>query len=150
MGAPTDKTVETGVDTRTWPLVRYVGAHTTDTVKACEFIESLRRVLDRDKRFCMLVDLTLAERIDLAEIRMIADFARLKGPQLREFVTAMALVVPSPMVRGAIKVMFTLKPPEHPYTVVRDMEAGEAYIAPYLEELGSTVLGRRRPNWMSE
>ena len=148
METPSHERRETGVDTAGWPLVRYVSARNMDREAAHAFIERMRYVLDREERFCMLVDLRAAERIDLAEIRMIADFARSKGPQLRKLVTAMALIVPSAMVRGAVKVIFKLKPPEHPYTLVRDMETGEAYIAPYLEDLVNPT--PRRPRWMSE
>lgn len=79
--------------------------------------------------------MTATIRFEWSEIKVFDAFARANGERLDSQVAALALIIPSAMVRGAIRVLFKLKAPGHPYRVVHERDAALEYIAPYLSEL---------------
>ena len=128
-----------GLDLRSWPLVRHRGSELFDTGSIETFHEGMRGLLALDRRFCLLIDLSDARRLELTEIRLMVSFAQSHGAQLRKLAVALALVVPSPMVRGALKVAFTLRPPEHAYRIFRDETGVDDFFGPYLARLGAPL-----------
>ena len=86
-------------------------------------------------RFCLLVDFSPTKRMEIAEIKRLTAFVESRGSELDTQLVAMAHIVPSAMVRGALKVLFSLRPPGSPYRVTRTPEAAHAYLGPYINEL---------------
>ena len=98
-----------------------------------DFEDELGRKSDRE--ICLLADATATVRLDLVHVKTIARFGEEHHSLLAERVRALVLVIPSAMVRGAIKVAFQLKAPPHPYAVVQTIDEATDYLAPYLREI---------------
>ena len=92
-------------------------------------------MFDSQARFCVLTDFSSVTRLELPVIRTIGTFARDNAPRLDAQVAALAVVAPSPTVRGALRVLFSIKRPAHPYVVVADPDAALDYIETHLAEL---------------
>jgi hypothetical protein len=88
--------------------------------------------LESNQAFCVLADASITIRIDFAHAKRIADFGVRNHMRLEAYVKALALVVPSAMVRGALKVAFQIKAPPHPYQILRTVEEAEAYLTSFL------------------
>ncbi|MEM7155611.1 MAG: hypothetical protein AAF799_22365 [Myxococcota bacterium] len=123
------------VDVSAWPLVVLRFSRVVDAETVQQVATGLSATLDRAERFCMQVDMTNTSRFEWAEIKSFDRFARANEDRLNAHVAALALIIPSAMVRGAIRVMFRLKSPAHPYRVVHRRESAVEYLAPYLAEL---------------
>ena len=122
------------VDGSAWPLLVVRGPKIVDNQAARSIVSGLVAALDRGQRFCIHVDMTATTRFEWSEIKVFDAFARANGDRLDTQVAALALVIPSAMVRGAIRVLFKLKAPGHPYEVLAD-----EYIAPFLAGLARRV-----------
>jgi hypothetical protein len=88
--------------------------------------------LERAQSFCVLADATITSRLEMSHAKIIADFGERNHARLEAHVMALALVVPSAMVRGALRVAFQLKAPPHPYKIVRTTEDAQAFLNPFL------------------
>jgi hypothetical protein len=88
--------------------------------------------LARSQPFCVLADASVTTRLEFDHAKKIADFGERNHNRLEAHVKALALVVPSAMVRGAIKVAFQIKAPPHPYKILRTVEEAEAFLNPFL------------------
>lgn len=88
--------------------------------------------LERNQAFCVLADTTITVRVDLAHAKRVAEFGERNHMRLQAYVQALALVVPSPMVRGALKVAFQIKAPPHPYRIMRTLEEANEYLTAFL------------------
>ena len=121
-------------DLSAWPLFVANSVVAPDVHFMDEMIVQLRGALDRGERFCVLVDATAAKRWELPEVRRFAHYA--KGERrLDDQVAACAIVCPSAFVRGAFRVLFAMRPPAHPYSIVRSRDCAEAYLAPFMAGL---------------
>ena len=100
-----------------------------------DFIRSLDDLLDRSEPFCMLADFTQTEGLGLLVVQRVATYAKRSGHRLDELCAALAFVIPSRFVRSAMKVVFHLEAPGHPYRIVSTREDAHSYLAPYLSEL---------------
>ena len=130
-----------GANSDDWPLVVITGPRVPDKFFTGRLMEQMGAVLDRNERFCILADMTDAVRFELAEIRSLAGFAKENGDRIDQQVAALGFAVPSAMVRGAIKVLFTFRSPGHPYLVARTREAALAYLDPHLVALRPSQTG---------
>lgn len=124
------------VDDSGWPLVVIRGPKCYDQATVAATVDPLIAILDRGKRFCIEGDLSETTRFEWAEIRSFQIFLRDHGKRMDDQVTAVALIIPSALVRGAVKVLFKLKPPCFPYRVVQNHEASAIYLARSLAEPG--------------
>ena len=88
--------------------------------------------LQRNQAFCVLADASITVRIEFAHAKRIAEFGERNHMRLQAYVQALALVVPSAMVRGALKVAFQIKEPPHPYRILRTLEEANDYLNAFL------------------
>lgn len=88
--------------------------------------------LGRMQSFCVLADASVTTRLEFDHAKKIADFGERNHTRLEAHVKALALVVPSAMVRGALKVAFQIKAPPHPYKILRTVEEAEEFLNPFL------------------
>lgn len=124
--------MDTTFDASEHPLCRLtVGPTPSHDDFARVFVE-YENELYRKSPMCVLADASATTRIDLDHVKMIAEFGERNNQELAAYVGALAIVVPSAMVRGALKVAFQLKAPPHPYKVVRTLEEAENFLAPYV------------------
>lgn len=127
--------VEFGADFADWPLLRVCWPQRADLEFVDHVTDALAQALARGTQFCLLVDFRHTKRMEIAEIKRLTAFVEHRGDELDEQLAAKAHIVPSAMVRGALKVLFALRPPGSPYQVARTPEAAHAYLAPYINGL---------------
>jgi hypothetical protein len=92
--------------------------------------------LDKHRSFCLLAEAVATTHLEFSQVRQIADFGLRNHDMLQAYVRAMAIVVPSNVVRAGVKVAFQIKAPPHPYKLFSNLDDGCAYLAHYLEMLG--------------
>lgn len=92
--------------------------------------------LARGRPFCLMADAVATTRLEFEHVKQLAGFGQRNHALLEAHVRAMSIVVPSAMVRGALKVAFQIKTPPHPHQVARSLEEAEAFLAPYVAAIG--------------
>jgi hypothetical protein len=88
--------------------------------------------LERNQAFCVLADASVTDRVDLAHAMRIADFGKRNHMRLQAYVQALALVVPSALARGVLKVAFQIKAPPHPYRILSTLAEADTYLTAFL------------------
>jgi hypothetical protein len=91
--------------------------------------------LARHQSICVLVNAVRTTRIDLAHVKRIAQFGETNHMMLQAYISALAFVIPSPIVRSALKMAFRLKAPPHPVKICRTKQEARSYVAPYVDIL---------------
>lgn len=132
-------TVTKQVDDSEWPLVVLRPSLFGSDASLTALGEGLREVLDRGKRFCLLADFTQKTYMELPEVRHLSELFRSEGERIDAHVAVLALVVPKPMVRGAIKLVLQSRPPNVPYEVHRTRRDAKRFISPHLAELTTNM-----------
>lgn len=128
-----------GVDASRWPLLVVTAPDEPTPAFTDRFTAQMQAQLDRMSPFCVLVDMPNLRRVsqvDLGELRRIAAFAQREGDLLDANTVALALHVPHAVVRAAMRLLFALRPPNHPYAIFKTRAAADAYLAPHLRTLG--------------
>ncbi|WP_172304688.1 STAS/SEC14 domain-containing protein [Pseudenhygromyxa sp. WMMC2535] len=123
------------VDTSQRPLVRITLEPTPTLESFDQIFAEVELELARRESICVLADAEQTTRIDLAHVKRFAEFGETNHKMLEAYVRALAFVVPSAMVRGALKVAFQLKPPPHPFSVCKTRDEAEAYLQPFISIL---------------
>jgi len=123
------------VDASGWPLVVLEPSRIGSDEALSTMTEALGTLLRRHERFCLLADFTDKTCMELSEVRHLTTFFRAYGEPMDEWVAAMGLVVPSAMVRGALRVIFSARPPGYPNQVFQKRHRAKGYLDPYLSEL---------------
>lgn len=124
--------MEVRFDNSGWPLFRLVfGQHPTDAGFDAAFA-AFERELEKHRSFCLLADAVATTHLEFSGVRKIADFGLRNHDMLQAYVRALAIVVPSNVVRAGVKVAFQIKAPPHPYKLFSSLEEGNAYTAHYV------------------
>nr|AYM53153.1 hypothetical protein [Pseudenhygromyxa salsuginis] len=124
--------ITSSVDATERPLLRVRIGEVPSLGELEEVFAKLRKELERGGSICMLVDATATKTLELDQVRLIADFGEDNHDLVSSRVMALAFVVPSAMVRGALKVAFRLKPPPHPVSVFKVADDAQSYLQPFL------------------
>lgn len=135
-------------DLRAWPLIKIVGPTLPDKHFVRSTTRALEKALDRGECFCVLADMRKSRRAELEEVKAISEFAERHGDRLDAQVIALAIVAPSPVVRGAVKVLFALRKPQHPFALVETMSEANSYLEPFLAELEQGPERQTQPFWI--
>lgn len=123
------------VDTEHWPLALVVGTQAADAEFTDRLICDLEALLSHGERFCVLCDMTATTQLRLPEIKKLGAFAKRNGTRLDSQIAALAIASPSAFVRGALRVLFSIKTPGHPYQVCRSLTEANEWMAPFSSEL---------------
>lgn len=123
------------IEAEAWPLVVMTPSAFATRFSLDGLEKGLLELLGRGEPFCLLGDLTHKSCMELIEVRHLSELLRTHGPRLDELVAAFGLAVPSPMVRGAIKLVLDARRPRHPYSVLRSRRDARRYVDPYLQAL---------------
>lgn len=134
------KPVDAMFDTQNRPLCRLRVGKTPSVDGFDSMFAGFEAELQRNQAFCVLADASATVRIEFAHAKRIAEFGERNHMRLQAYVQALALVVPSAMVRGALKVAFQIKEPPHPYRILRTLEEADEYLTAFL-----TVCPRSSP-----
>lgn len=129
-------TVESVVDTSRRPLLEITVGEVPSLESFNEVFAEVELELARHQSICVLTNAEQTTRIDLEHVKRIAQFGETHHTMLEAYIRALAFVIPSAMVRGALKVAFQIKAPPHPVKICRTEQEARSYLAPYLDILG--------------
>ena len=124
--------MDTSFETETRPLCRLSVGKAPSVEDLDVAFANFESELERAQSFCVLADATITSRLELSHAKIIADFGERNHDRLQAHVKALALVVPSAMVRGALRVAFQIKAPPHPYKILRTAEEAQTFLNPFL------------------
>jgi hypothetical protein len=127
------------IDERHWPLVvfRFSGGVS---------LEELERYLKRQDEFMArgqrTVSLVIAEKLGMWEPRVMrrqAEWIKQHEQALRETALGVAMVMPSPVVRGMLKALLWMQPMPQPHAVVSTAAEGLAWLRKRCLEAGAPI-----------
>lgn len=101
-----------------------------------ELLARLERELERGAPLCVLVDARHSRRFELPQVRAFSEFGHAHALQLATWVRAIALIVPSTIVRSGLRLAFQLNPPPHPVEVCETKAEATRWLEPYLAQIG--------------
>ena len=127
------------VDESAWPRVVLRRPPVFDQAAVVGITTGLDRALDRGDRFCLEVDLTESTRLDWKELKAFGAYAKASRERHSVLFVTVALVIPSAMVRGAIRVLFQIQSPGYSHRVLQSRREADEYLAPFLAELSQPV-----------
>lgn len=127
--------VETIVDTSKRPLLGIFVEPKPSLETFEKIFEQVKAELDRHTSLCVLINAVNTSRIDLDQVRLIAQFGETHDQLLAAYIRALVFVIPSAMVRGALRVAFQLKAPPHPTHICQTEDEAMKYLGPYLKVL---------------
>ena len=94
----------------------------------------LEQELERAQPLCLMLDSRHSRRVELPPLRAFSEFGHTHAQQLSAHVRALAVIVPSAIMRGSLRLAFQLNPPPHPVCVCKTKAEGLSWLAPYLAE----------------
>ena len=123
------------VDTSQRPLCRItVGAQ--PSVSSVEgILTTLTAELARHRAICVLANAEHTKYIEYAHVKRIVEFGERQHMMIEAYVRALAFVIPSPMVRGLIRLCFQIKPAPHPVRIFSTEPEAQAYLTPFLVDI---------------
>lgn len=127
--------VDSVVDASTFPLIG-ITVEPQPTLETFEEIfKKVEEVLAQHTSLCVMINAEQTTRIDLAQVRRIAEFGETHDKLLAAYIRALVFIIPSAMVRGALRVAFQIKAPPHPVHICQTEAEARAYLDPYLAVL---------------
>jgi hypothetical protein len=124
-------------DDSLWPLlhVKFVGA--TTNAEFDVYLQTLSSYLQRKEKYITLVDASQTTAAPPVEQRQKqVDWLHQNEAVLREYQVGTAYVITSPLIRLAMNVIYLLKPPASPYTVVSDLNDAYGWSADRFRAVG--------------
>lgn len=94
-------------------------------------LDEIRRAATQ--RYVVLLDGTEAKVPTGRQVRMHADWLRVRTPEIRRRTLANAFVIPDPRLRNALKALFTLQASAIPYEIVDTRDEARALLRAYLD-----------------
>lgn len=124
--------MEAIVDTSQRPLLRItVGAR--PSVQCIEgILAKIADELARHRAICVLANAEHTTHLEFAHVQRIVEFGERNTMMIEAYIRALAFVIPSPMVRGLIRLAMQIKPPPHPMKICSTAPEAQAYLTPYL------------------
>ena len=125
--------------TKHWPLVVVVPQR-LDAADVAEFMAACDACYARRERFASLVDLTgVSEPPSAVQRKVLSDWAALRTVDMQRCSVATALVVQSPVVRGALTALQWVVTSPRPVRVVATQHEGTTFLLEALAEAGIPV-----------
>lgn len=127
-------------DTRYWPLciVRFPERKLEDE-DLKRMIEDHRRLLARRQRFAMIGDGRVKNIFTPTQRKLLVDWLNEAEPLVMEHLAAMAMVVDSAPVRGALTAVLWIKKMDWPTKVTKNLDQSVAFCVERLKEEGVPV-----------
>lgn len=121
-------------DRTRWPLVHLIadGAVTHDGTR--QLVAHIDASLQRPEPFAILMETRNPHGVEVPHIREWAAFLGERRELIERRLLGVAFVMPSAMMRGALRVLFTWVSPPFEYAVVDSEEAGLAFLQPLLPQ----------------
>jgi hypothetical protein len=127
--------VEAIVDTSKRPLCR-ITVGSRPSVQSVEgILNKIADELSRHRAICVLANAQYTTHIEFAHVKRIVEFGDRHHMLIEAYIRALAFVIPSPMVRGLIRLAFQIKPPPHPVKLFSTEPEAQAYLTPYLVDI---------------
>jgi len=129
--------VDVNLDTADRPLIRVTLGEAPSAEAFAQLFVDLELELRQGAPIGLLVDARTTKSMSLAHVKQFAGFGKRNHDLVAEKIRALAMVIPSAMVRGALKAALQLNTPPHPFEVFQEFDAGLAMLQPYLDGAGS-------------
>ena len=127
--------MESVIDTSKRPLFGIEVEPTVTLSTLDQIFSAVEEELARHTSICILVNAVNTTSMELSHVRRIAEFGEKNDPLISAYIRAIAFVIPSAMVRGALKVAFQLRAPPHPIKICKAHDEAEAFLQPFLANL---------------
>jgi len=131
-------------DDSAFPLVLVRPARIVTDDQNAAFLAALARPLLRRERYAMVVDATRLDAGTAPQRRKLADWIREHRALGRLYVLGTGVVMPSPVVRGALTAVLWLQPATAPVSVTSTMAEAERWAVERLVAAGLPVPARYR------
>lgn len=116
------------VDESQWPILRVRFPAQLTEATAIAFAELVHSKLEADEDFALLVDLLNTRGVQVPAIRHLRRFAQAHGPRLDRRLISLSAAVPSAMIRGAMKLVFSFRSPAHDHAWFGTLEHAERHV----------------------
>ncbi len=123
-------------DDSLWPLliVTFEGPHTDAQFE--EYLERHAGYLRRGEKYVALMDAQNAASPSLPQRKRQADWIRKHEDAIQAQQLGAVFVITSPLIRMALNVIYTMRPPPYPYAVVGDLNAAREWSAETFRKAG--------------
>jgi len=131
------------VDEKLWPLVliRYEAPLSMEDLELLS--ARLSDILARQEPYVAIADARRSQGMTPEQRQHQADWMKRHDAQLRKYCLGSAFIVTSALARLTLSVIFALKPPPLPYTIVTTLEAAAVWAADRLAAAGCAAQARR-------
>ncbi|HLL05640.1 MAG TPA: hypothetical protein VK539_34035 [Myxococcaceae bacterium] len=131
------------VDEKLWPLVliRYEAPLSMEDLELLS--ARLSDILARQEPYVAIADARRSQGMTPEQRQHQADWMKRHDTQLRKYCLGSAFIVTSALARMTVSVIFALKPPPLPYTIVTTLEAAAVWAADRLAAAGRTAQAQR-------
>jgi hypothetical protein len=116
------------LETTMFPLVVIDLNGAYDEQQAENFCIDMRQLLERREPIAIVADGTHAEMTSLRVRSVMSRFVGEIKPLSDQYTIASALILPNPLIRGAIAAMFHLKKPKNPMKVFKLREDAMSWV----------------------
>ena len=121
-------------DRTRWPIAHLIadGAVTHEGTR--QLIAHADALFAQAEPFGLLMETRNPRGVEVPHIREWAEFLRSRRQSIERRLVGVGFVLPSPMMRGALRVLFTWVNPPFEYSVVDTEDAGLAFLRPLLPQ----------------
>lgn len=93
-----------------------------------DLFANLRSLMQRRQKFRMVFDSTEATTVPMAIARRVSAWMSDNEPLIRDWWMGTGIVITSPVIRGLLNVIFTIKKPISPYKITSTLEEAVAFV----------------------
>jgi len=124
-------------DTSHWPLVVLHGATRRVTNEELEeFVAGQKEMLARGERYVEICDTRGITMVPAGQRRLLADFAKSTHPEASKLCMGLAVVVPSPIIKGGMTAVLWMFSPSYPVRAFTTLEEAGAFLVERAESAG--------------
>lgn len=105
-----------------------IGAQVPTMDDAAELFANLRSLMERQQKFRMIFDSTEATTVPMAIARRVSTWMTDNEPLIRDWWMGTGIVITSPVIRGLLNVIFTIKRPISPYKITSTLPEAIAFV----------------------
>ena len=105
-----------------------IGSQVPTVDDAEELFANLRSLMERQQKFRMVFDSTAATTVPMSIARRVSTWMTDNEPLIRDWWMGTGIVITSPVIRGLLNVIFTIKRPISPYKITSTLPEAIAFV----------------------
>ncbi len=121
-------------DRTRWPLVHLLADGAVTHSGTRQLFAHIDALLEQPEPFAIMMEIRNPRGVEVPHIREWAAFLGDRRELLERRLLGVAFVMPSPMMRGAMRVLFSWVGPPFEFAVVDAAEAGLAFLRPLMPQ----------------